>query len=201
MYWVCAGLAVALLLSACEPEGRVLPMGMEHQQVLEEETGFASDLRWDGILVDHAGQEGTGSVYEANHYGKWSLKLEDQILACNIVCGQGWYLNQVWAWVGDWEARPLHENGDAKLGAFPYYHKLPTMKLGYSIDFPFAASLYQMELAFMLKLELVELDFLGSPFHPTEVWAEGDEGAGTAGAKVVSLGKVKRDTALAMLSR
>lgn len=196
-----ASIALILPNTACEPEGRVLPVGKEQTDsqalITDEFSGIVQE--WAGILVDHSGRKGTGSVYEANHYGEWLLKVHGQSLECSVTCGRGWYLDQVWAWVGEMADRPVEESGKVLLGSFPFYKQLRPMMPGYSIHFPLAEVLVNKELALMLKLELVELDFLGSPFHPTEVWAEGEEWEGTVGAKVVSLGRVGRDTAVALL--
>lgn len=152
---------------------------------------------WQGRLVDGAGKRGSGSVFEANEYGSWQVVSEQDSLNGLVRCGRGWFIQECWAWVGLANALPFDGEGAGLLDRFVWNDKLSHVQSLYEWQMPAPKVEVDKEWAMMVCLDLTEIDFLGSPFHPTRVWAEGTITQEVNGRQIVSLRHAPFDSAIA----
>jgi hypothetical protein len=185
--------------TGCEEASHVAPRQANMETVIEASeiaVGHESGI-WEGRLVDASGKAGSGSVFEANEYGGWQVVRTQDSLNGLIRCGRGWFVQECWAWVGQLEHLPVQKDGSLQLELFPWKEKLSQMRSLYEWQLPELGSNPAVEWAMVVCLDLAEIDFLGSPFHPTRVWAEGEVETSGGGRQIVSLRSAPFDSAIA----
>lgn len=184
---IAAMVAIFVMLTSCRPESNVEPK----QQNAPDIAALGDTVHTlptpicttvaGGSLVDAQGRLGSGNIFGADIYGIWELFTTPNEMVIQLTLNRGWFVSAYNIYYGDSTQIPINPStggGDAE--NYPAQSIVNPVKNIFEVRWPIPqAAICPNQVWLSARFTLVELDFLGLPFNPTNVWLSGSNIGGT----------------------